>query len=395
MFIDFYYLLRDLNIPVSITEFLTFMKVLSEGYIKTTREFYFIGRSLLVKDESLFDAFDAAVMEYFKEIEVPIEIKKEMEDWLKLPLDQLISTYPFSRKDLEQISLEDWREIQSQFAQRMQQQNEAHNGGNFWIGTRGSSPFGWGGKHPGGIRIGGTGGGKSAIQVAQQRFYRNYRSDRILDIRQIQIALRKLRKLSKIGAPDELDLEETIRRTCKNAGEIEFVWEKRKKNNLKLMLLMDVGGSMTPFTELVEQLFSAANKANHFKNFKYFYFHNCLYECVYKDAELWDGQKVPLDLLFKKFDSDYRVFIVGDAAMAPYELTMRYGAIDYYQQNETPGIVWLKKFKKHFPHSVWLNPEVPGPWISQSRKMISAVFPMFQLSIEGLDKAIKQLLRKR
>lgn len=158
MFIDFYYLLRDLNIPVSITEFLTFMKVLSEGYIKTTREFYFIGRSLLVKDESLFDAFDAAVMEYFKEIEVPIEIKKEMEDWLKLPLDQLISTYPFSRKDLEQISLEDWREIQSQFAQRMQQQNEAHNGGNFWIGTRGSSPFGWGGKHPGGIRIGGTGG---------------------------------------------------------------------------------------------------------------------------------------------------------------------------------------------------------------------------------------------
>ncbi|MHA1775233.1 MAG: VWA containing CoxE family protein [Promethearchaeia archaeon] len=394
MFVDFFYLLREYRIFPSPTEFLDLIDVLSQGYITSIREFYFITRALLVKDESLYDDYDAAFLQYFKNISVPVDIRKEILDWLNLPLDELLARFKPDQKELDEISLIEWQEIQQKFTQRINQQTEAHNGGDFWIGTKGRSPFGWGGMHPGGIRVGGFSGGRSAIQVAQKRSFRNYRSDRILDVRQIQIALRKLRKLGKIGAQTELNLPESIRLTCQNAGEIELVWEKRKKNNLKLMLLMDVGGSMTPFTEMVEQLFSAASKANHFKNFCYFYFHNCLYEYVYKDAELWEGEKISLEYLFKKYDSDYRVVLVGDAAMAPYELTMRHGAIDYYQQNETPGIVWLKKFKKHFPHSVWLNPELEGPWIAQSRRMISAVFPMFPMTIQGLEDAIIELMKK-
>lgn len=393
MFVDFFYLLRSFHIQVSPTEFLDFVKALNSGYITSTYNFYYIARALLVKDESLYDAFDAAFLQYFKDVSIPMEIREEIKEWLNLPLDELLARFNFNQEELDGISLKEWQETLQNFAQRIQEQNEAHHGGDYWIGTKGRSPFGWGGFHPGGIRVEGFSGGRSAIQVAQKRSFRNYRSDRILDIRQIQIALRKLRKLGRIGAQDELNLPESIRKTCQNAGDIELIWEKRKKNNVKLMLLMDVGGSMTPFTEMVEQLFSAANKANHFKDFCYFYFHNCIYENVYKDAELWEGEKISLDYLFKKYDSDYRVVFVGDAAMAPYELTMKYGAIDYYQQNETPGIVWLKKFKKHFPHSVWLNPELEGPWIAQSRLMISAVFPMFPLTIQGLEEAISELIK--
>ena len=229
-----------------------------------------------------------------------------------------------------------------------------------------------------------------ASQIAQARLFRNYRNDIVLNTRQIQMALRKLRKLSKIGAPDILNLDETIDKTCRNAGEIEFVWEKRKKNNLKLMLLMDVGGSMDPFTHMVEQLFSAANRSNHFKEFKYYYFHNCVYENLYENVEL--NKKVPVQEVLKQCDKDFRVILVGDAAMAPYELYMRYGAIDYFQLNETPGIEWLHRMRAHFPKSVWLNPEAPGPWLSESRKMIMKVFPMFQLSLEGLDEGITVLL---
>lgn len=393
MFIEFYYLLRNVHIPVSITEYLSFMELLSKGMIRTTNEFYYMARAVLVKDESNFDAFDDAFMHFFKGADVPSQLKKDLDDWLNLPVEILLSQLDLTQEERDRLNQYSMEELQQLFAQRMKEQNEAHHGGNHWIGTQGTSPFGWGGRHPGGIRVGGWGGARSAVQIAQKRSFREYRSDRILDTRQIQVALRKLKRLSKIGAPDELNLDETIRETCRQGGEIEFIWEKRKKNNLKLMLLMDVGGSMTPFTYLVEQLFSAANKSNHFKNFCYFYFHNCIYEHLYEDADLWDGKKLLLSDIFKKYDSEYRVVFVGDAAMAPYELTMRYGAIDYYQQNETPGIVWLKKFKHHFPHTVWLNPEVEGPWISQSRKMISAVFPMFQLSIDGLEEAISELIK--
>ncbi|QEE16400.1 VWA containing CoxE family protein [Promethearchaeum syntrophicum] len=392
MFVDFYYLLRDSKIPVSITEFLSLTEIFSKNLIQNTVEFYYITRSLLVKDEKYYDIFDQVFMKYFNDAYVPEKLKDEILDWLDQPTDSIFDMLSLTEEEKKILELYDWEDLRKKFEARMLEQTKEHHGGNYWIGTRGTSPFGWGGKKPGGIRVGGIGGMRSAIQIAQKRQFRDYRSDRILDTRQIQIALRKLRKLSKIGAPDVLNLDETIQKTCKLGGEIEFVWEKQKKNNLKLLLLMDVGGSMDPFTYMVEQLFSVANRANHFKKFKYFYFHNCIYDNLYESMELWNKNKIPLAEIFKKYDKDYRVFIVGDAAMAFYELTSKYGAIDYYQRNDTPGIVWLQKFKEHFPKSIWLNPEVPGPWLSESRKMIMDIFPMYQLSLDGLEKAIKKLI---
>ncbi|WP_371803884.1 VWA domain-containing protein [Candidatus Lokiarchaeum ossiferum] len=393
MFVEFYYVLRNTKIPVSITEFLSLMDAISKNLILNSTQFYYIARSLLVKDEKYYDLFDETFMYYFRGADIPLAIKDDIFKWLEKPKSSFFDNLQLTPEERELLEKYDWEELKKQFEARIQEQLEEHNGGNYWIGTRGKSPFGWGGKHPAGIRVGGWGGMKSAIKIAQKRHFRDYRSDRILDTRQIQVALRKLRKLSKIGAPDELNLDKTIDETCRQGGEIEFIWEKRKKNNLKLLLLMDVGGSMDPFTYMVEQLFSAANKSNHFKKFKHFYFHNCIYNNLYESAELWHDKKIPLGEIFQKFDKDYRVVLVGDAAMAPYELMMKYGAIDYYQQNETAGIEWLHRFKKHFSHSVWLNPEVPGPWISESRKIISKIFPMFQLSLDGLEEAISKLIR--
>ncbi|MHA1619942.1 MAG: VWA containing CoxE family protein, partial [Promethearchaeota archaeon] len=256
MFIEFYYLLRAVHIPVSITEFLALMDVMAKGMIRSAQDFYHIARALLVKDESDFDAFDDAFMHYFRDADVPAQLKDDLEKWLEAPMDILLAQLQLTPEERDRLQNYDLQELHRLFEERMLEQQEAHQGGNHWIGTQGRSPFGWGGNHPGGIRVGGVGGARSAVQIAQRRHFREYRSDRILDTRQVSVALRKLRKLSKIGAPDVLNLDETIRRTCQLGGEIELVWEKRKKNNLKLLLLMDVGGSMTPFTYMVEQLFS-------------------------------------------------------------------------------------------------------------------------------------------
>jgi uncharacterized protein len=390
MFVEFYYMLRDMKIPVSITEFLSLMQAISMDLVQSTMEFYHISRSLLVKDEKYLDSFDQAFMFYFKDATVPEKIRDEIFDWLKKPEKSIRDFIKLSPEERQLLENYNWQELRQLFEARMKEQDEMHDGGSHWIGTMGKSRFGWGGHNPNGLRVGGPGGHGMAVQVAQKRLFRNYRSDLVLDTRQIQMALRKLRKLGKIGAPDELNLDATIRETCRLGGEIEFVWEKRKKNNLKLLLLMDVGGSMDPFAHMVSQIFSAANKMRHFKEFKHYYFHNCIYKELYKDMEL--DIKIPTAEVIKKLDSDFRVVIVGDAAMAPYELLMRYGAIDYFQLNETPGVAWLRKLKMHFPKTVWLNPEVPGPWLSESRKIISKIFDMFQLTLDGLDKAVSFLL---
>ncbi len=393
MFIEFYYLLRDAHIPVSITEFLTFMEAIAKGHVNNTVQLYYVMRSLLVKDHKYYDHFDQCFSYYFGNANVPDVIREEIMDWLKKPAKSVFDFMKLSQEELDMIENYDMDTLRKMLEERLQKQREKHNGGNYWIGTGGTSPFGWGGKHPGGLRIGGSGGMGMAAQIAAQRLFKDYRSDRILDTRQIEIALKKLRKLKKVGAEDVLNIEETIDKTCRNGGEIEFVWEKREKNSLRLMLLMDVGGSMDTFTRMVEQLFSAASKCNHFREFTHYYFHNSLYEEIYEDAAFEEG--VPLQDLFRKYSKDLRVIIVGDAAMAPYELFARYGAIDYFQQNETPSIEWIKRFLKHFPHTVWLNPEVPGAWMARSRVAIAKLMPMYQLSLNGLDKAIKELLSSR
>ena len=231
------------------------------------------------------------------------------------------------------------------------------------------------------------------MQIAEQRQFRNYRSDLTLDVRQIEVALKGLRQLNRIGPEDELDLDKTIDATCKNAGELEFIWRRDRKNAVKLLLLMDAGGSMDPFAHLCSQLFSAAHSSTHFKDFQYYYFHNCIYDVVYKDIERRDGMGT--DHLLRTLEPDYKVILVGDAWMATSELVDMYGAIYYYQRNETPGIVWLERFASHFTHSVWLNPENPYYWNHPTVKTIGRVFPMFELTLDGIDDAVKKLVVKQ
>ncbi len=231
------------------------------------------------------------------------------------------------------------------------------------------------------------------MQVAQERRFRNYRSDLTLDVRQIKIALRGLRQLSRIGPEDELDLPRTIDHTSKNAGEIELVWTRSRRNAVKVLLLMDVGGSMEPYALLCSRLFSAAHSASHFKDFQYFYFHNCIYDSLYHDIERREA--VSTDHLIRILEPDYKVILVGDAAMAPSELLQRWGAINYYEHNEIIGMERLRQIEEHFTHCVWLNPEEPYYWSQPTVIMIGKLFPMYQLSIDGLNQAVKKLVVKK
>ncbi|MFC2011060.1 VWA domain-containing protein, partial [Chloroflexota bacterium] len=277
-----------------------------------------------------------------------------------------------------------------QLEERLKEQTEQHNGGGHWIGTHGYSPFGHSGHHPAGIRIGGQSRNRSAVQIAAERRFQNYRSDLTLDTRQIKLALRKLRQLSRIGPEDELDLEETIDATAKSAGEIELIWQRSRKNTVKVLLLMDVGGSMEPFAQLCSQLFSAAHSSTHFKDSLFYYFHNCVYDNLYQDIER--QETISTDHLLHTLTPDYKLLLVGDARMAPWELTMRNGAIDYYERNEIPGIIRLKQIAHHFNHSVWLNPDDSRFWMEPTVQVIGKLFPMFPLTLDGLEQAVRKLV---
>ena len=389
MFTDFFYLLRKKKVPVSITEWMTLMEALSQGLAYNLDDFYYLARATLVKSEAYFDQYDVAFQEYFKGIEGPADITEKILEWLKDPINKLNLTEG-ERALFDQMDLD---ELLREFEKRLAEQTEQHDGGSYWIGRGGTSPFGHSGSHPAGIRVGGQSRGRGAIQIAQERRFRNYRSDLILDVRQVKIALRRVRQLSRIGPEDELDLEKTIDATAKNAGDIELLWTRSRKNAVKLLLLMDVGGSMEPFAELCSLLFSAAHTSSHFKDFQYYYFHNCIYEHVYRDVETQD--QLSTDYLLRTLEPDYKVILVGDARMAITELTERYGAIYYYQRNDTPGMVWLKRIADHFTHCVWLNPEGGRFWNHPTVSLIGKMFPMYELNIDGIGEGVKKLVSKR
>lgn len=389
MFTNFFYTLKKRKVPVSITEWMTLMEALSKGYISNLDEFYYLARAILVKSEAYYDHYDVAFQEYFKGIESPAEISEQILEWLKDPINRM----PLSEEERALLESMDFDELLKEFEKRLKEQTEQHDGGSYWIGRGGTSPFGHSGYHPAGIRIGGQSGGRHAIQIAQERRFRNYRNDLTLDTRQIKIALRGLRQLSRIGPEDELDLEETIDATCKNAGEIEMVWTRSRKNAVKLLLLMDVGGSMNPFALLCSQLFSAAHSSSHFKSFQYFYFHNCIYDSLYQDMER--REVVSTDYVLHTLEPDYKVILVGDARMAIPELTARYGAIYYYERNENPGVIWLKQIAEHFSHCVWLNPEELHYWNHPTVIMVGKLFPMFELTLDGLEQGVKRLIVKK
>ncbi|MFC1955430.1 VWA domain-containing protein [Chloroflexota bacterium] len=389
MFTDFFYTLRKRHVPVSITEWMTLMEALARGYITNLDEFYFLARAILVKSEAYYDHYDVAFQQYFKGIEIPAEILEQVMEWLKEPLERM----PVTEHEQSMLDSMDCNKLLEELKNRLKEQSSQHDGGSYWIGRGGTSAFGHSGRHPAGIRIGGESRERSAIQIAQERKFRNYRSDLTLDVRQIKIALKGLRQLNRIGPEDELDLDKTIKASAKNAGELDFIWRKGRKNAAKLLLLMDTGGSMEPFAELCSQLFSAAHSSNHFKDFQYYYFHNCIYDNLYRNIEL--GETISTDLLLRTLEPDYKLLLVGDARMAPYELTEKYGAIHYYERNEIPGIVWLKRVAEHFTHSVWLNPDESRFWVAYTVQAIAKLIPMYPLSLDGLGQAVKKLLVKK
>ncbi|MFC1995499.1 VWA domain-containing protein [Chloroflexota bacterium] len=389
MFTDFFYILRKRKVPVSITEWMTLMEALAQGYIDNLDNFYFLARAILIKSEAYFDHYDVAFQEYFQGIETPTEIAKEVLEWLKNPLK-----YLHFNNHSSMFNNMDFDELLKELEKRLREQAEPHDGGSYWIGRGGLSPFGHSGYHPAGIRIGAQEGGRGAIQIAQQRRFHNYRHDLTLDIRQIKVALKGLRQLSRIGAEDELDLKETIKSTAQKAGEVELIWTKSRKNAVKVLLLMDVGGSMNPYAQLCSQLFSAAHSSSHFRDFQYYYFHNCIYDNVYKE-DIERHNAVSLDYLLNTLETDYKVLLVGDAIMNPYELTESGGALYYYERNEIPSIIRLKQISDHFTHAIWLNPEDQHAWIHPTVRLIEKLFPMYPLTLEGLNKAVKKLVAKR
>jgi uncharacterized protein with von Willebrand factor type A (vWA) domain len=389
MFTNFFYTLRERKVPVSITEWMTLMEALSKGFISSLNDFYYLARSILVKSEAYFDHYDVAFQEYFKGIKAPPEISEQILNWLKDPFNKMLLT----EEERALLDIMDLDELLKELEKRLQEQIEQHDGGDYWIGRGGTSPFGHSGQNPAGFRIGGRGGSRSAIQIAEQRQFRNYRQDLTLDIRQIEVALKGLRQLNRTGPEDELDLEKTINATAKNAGDLDLIWRRSRKNKVKLLLLMDVGGSMNPFAHLCSLLFSAAHRSTHFRDFQYYYFHNCIYDYVYKDIERRDA--ISTSYLLHTTEQDYKVILVGDAWMAPSELNSVYGAIYYYERNYKPGIVRLKQIADHFNHCVWLNPEAPHYWNEPTVTMIRKIFPMFELTVEGLQQAVKKLIVKR
>ena len=388
MLVDFLFELRRHKLKVSTHEWQALMEALALGLHDSSLDgFYKLARAVCVKDISEYDAFDQAFLSYFKDVKADaLELTEQMMQWLMDPKLMKLLTDE-QRAALQAMDLDKLREM---FEQRLKEQKGRHDGGNRWIGTGGTSPFGNSGVNPSGVRVGG-GGGRSAMQVAEERRWKEYRKDVILDVRQIDVALRGLRKLGREGADEELDLDETVDETCKNAGDLELVFRPPRRNRVKVVLLMDVGGSMDPHAELASRLFTAASRAGRFAKFRSFYFHNCIYEHVYEDAAF--RNRVPVSELISHSDKDEKLVVLGDALMHPAELLDPGGAIYYYQNNRTAGLEWLRRLTAHFRRAVWLNPEPDRYWSGTTVEVIASVFPMWQMTLEGLAAAVRFLVR--
>ena len=399
MFTEFLYVCRDKGLNVSTTEWITFLDALEHDLAHSSlNELYYLGRMILVKTESDYDKYDAAFLQYFQEIqskdnEVPEIIMKFLE---KGEMDT-----SGLNKELYQFDVKrDMAETKRMYRERVTEQNTEHNGGNYWIGTSGGSAFGHSGRNPGGLRVGGQSGMQSAFQVIGERKYRDFRHDKTLDIRQFQVAFRRLREYSsKLDiAKTELDLDQTIDSTCNNGGYLKLEFDKPRKNSVKLLLLFDCGGTMMPFAEMCNDLFQAVHKANHFKDVKTYYFHNCIYSKVYKDAECDIGNWVDLDYLFRHTDKDYKVIIVGDAQMAPEELFDVNG--NYRGPNDgMSGYEWNKLFRSRYKRAIWLNPRYHGSlnslsWM-EAESTLAKIYDMYPLTIDGLKAGIKKLMAPR
>ena len=387
MLIDFFRALREAKVPVSIREFLTLLEALQRQVIlPSLDEFYYLARLTLVKDEAHFDKFDRVFGLWFKGIDAVFDEKAE------IPLDWLIKRFereltPEQKAQLEKFGYD---RLQERLQELLKEQKERHAGGNKWIGTGGTSPFGHGGTNPEGIRIGGTGRNRSAVKVWEQRTFRDYDGDRELGTRNLKVALRRLRRFARQGAADELALDDTIRATASNAGWLDIRMRPERKNRIKVVMLFDVGGSMDDHIERTEELFSAAS--SEFKGMEFYYFHNCVYDHLWKNNRRRHSERFPTWEVLRKYPADTRIIFVGDATMSPYEVMAPGGSVEY--NNEEPGAAWLARFVSSFPKFAWLNPEPEHLWqYRQSIALIRQIMNnrMFPITLEGLERAMRLL----
>ncbi|NHZ63924.1 vWA domain-containing protein [Massilia genomosp. 1] len=387
MLIDFFFTLKDAKIPVTIKEFLTLLEAMQRNVVGASMDdFYYVARLTLVKDEAHYDKFDRAFAQYFKGINAAFETNAA------IPLDWLVKRMERELSDEQKRQLEKfgYDKLMDRLNELLKEQKERHEGGSKWIGTGGTSPFGNGGTNPEGVRIGGKGGNRTAVKVWEQRAYRDYDAERELGTRNIKVALRRLRKFAREGAEDELALDATIHATANNAGFLDIKMRPERRNKVKVLMLLDVGGSMDDHIERTEELFSAAK--TEFKNMEFFYFHNCVYDYLWKNNRRRNAERFPTWDILRKYPADTKLIFVGDATMSPYEVLHPGGSVEY--NNEEAGAAWLARFCHAFPKFAWLNPEQEGVWqyrqsISLIRQIVS--HRMFPLTIDGLERAMRTL----
>ena len=392
MLIDFFYTLRAAKLPVSVKEYLSLLEALQANVVgpasdaPSMDDFYYLSRTALVKDEKHYDKFDRAFGAYFKGVEMIADFTKEVPlEWLQKILERELT--PEQKAAIEKMG---WDELMETLKKRLEEQKERHQGGSKWIGTGGTSPFGNGGYNPQGIRIGGKGGNKSAVKVWDQRAYQDYDDSQELGTRNIKVALRRLRKFAREGSADELDLDDTIRSTAANAGWLDIKMVPERHNNVKVILLMDVGGTMDEHVARVEEMFSAA-KAE-FKHMEFYYFHNCVYDFMWKNNRRRFAEKFDTWDIIRKYNKDYKLIFIGDATMSPYEILQPGGSVEY--NNEEAGAEWLQRLTHAFPKFAWINPEPLGVW--QYRQSISVIQQllsnrMYPLTIKGLEEAMRAM----
>ncbi|HUH65664.1 MAG TPA: hypothetical protein VLZ07_04460 [Syntrophales bacterium] len=396
MFVEFFYTLRERGLPVSPTSFLRLQRALSLGMITSVDDFYTAARSILVKSERYFDMYDQVFARFFrgitldppKEVDLTEIVKALLEEWLKNPA-QIADALGLDESELSKLTPD---ELIQYFLDRLKDQTEAHHGGNRWIGTGGTSPVGHSGHHPGGMRVGGRSRNKSAVKVAMERRYKDYSQEGPLTEVQMGEALKRLRRMIPSGPKDIVNIDKTIYETMRNAGEIEIIFDRRLADRLKIILMIDNGGwSMDPYVEVVQTLFHYAR--SQFKDLKIYYFHNTIYSRVWQDAER-RYKPEPLDDFIRK-DPETRLIIVGDASMAPYELMHTNGSIYIDEVEVGTGMERLQFLAKTFRHSVWLNPQPESEWRHTfTVGMIWRVFPMFELTLDGLEKAVQHLVAR-
>ncbi len=396
MLIEFFYTLRSAKLPVSVKEYLTLLEALKEGVVGPNNDegvgykvddFYYLSRTTLVKDEKHYDKFDRAFASYFKGVEMVADFTKEIPlDWLRKNLELQLSP-----EELAKIEKMGWDELMETLKKRFEEQKERHEGGNKWIGTGGTSPFGAYGQNPQGIRMGqDKSRNKSAVKVWDQRAYKDYDDTQELGTRNIKIALRRLRKFAREGAHDELDLDDTIRSTAANAGWLDIKMVPERHNNVKVLLLMDVGGTMDEHIGRVEEMFSAAK--TEFKHLEFYYFHNCVYDFMWKNNRRRYAEKFPTQDIIRKYNKDYKLIFIGDATMSPYEILQPGGSVEY--NNEEAGVEWLQRLTQAFPKFAWINPEPQGVWqYRQSIGIMQQIMSqrMYPLTVKGLEEAMRLL----